>query len=91
MKPLDSVEVRREAQRIVEAQEVRRRDALRRESARRVRSWARASRGKLTHFTVGDFVLVARVLKMWQQAKLVSRWTEPSRVVSDDRERVYKV
>lgn len=78
-------------QRIVEAQEARRRDVTWHKIARRARSHARVSRGELPHFTVSDFVLVAWVRKSGPQAKLLSRWTRPWRVILDDREHVYTI
>ena len=50
------------------------------------------SRGKtLPHFTVGDYVLVARVSKQGKHRKLMSTWTGPSRVANGDKEHVYAV
>ena len=50
------------------------------------------SRGKtLPHFTVGDYVLVARVSKQGKHCKLMSTWTGPSRVANGDKEHVYAV
>ena len=43
------------------------------------------------HDTVGDFVLVAHVRKCGKHAKLVSEWTGPWQVLSDDREQVNTV
>ena len=42
-------------------------------------------------FTVGDYVLVARVRTQGRQNKLVGTWTGPWRVVNDDKEHVYSV
>lgn len=78
-------------QRVVEAQEARRRDVLRRKDAVSAKSRARPSRRELPHFTVGDVVLAVRVRKSGPQVKLASRWTEPWRVVSDDWQHVYTV
>lgn len=63
MKPLDREVVRWEAQKIVEAQKSRRRDALRRKSAGRGKNRARANRGKLPRSTVRDVVLATMVRK----------------------------
>ena len=60
-------------------------------AADRQHSRARASHGTLPHFTVGDYVFVARVRKQGKHKKLVSTWTGPWRVVNDDREHVYIV
>ena len=47
-------------------------------------------RGKtLPHFTVGDYVLVARVSTQGKHRKLMSTWTGPWRVAKDDKEHVY--
>ena len=49
-------------------------------------------RGKtLPHCTVGDYVLVARVSRQGKHRKLISTWTGPWRVASDDKEHVYAV
>jgi len=49
-------------------------------------------RGKtLPHFTVGDYVLVARVSRQGKHRKLMSTWTGPWRVANDDKEHVYAV
>ena len=49
-------------------------------------------RGKtLPHFTVGDYVLVARVSTQGKHRKLMSTWTGPWRVANDDKEHVYVV
>ena len=36
-----------------------------------------ASRGQLPNFVVGDYAMVARVLRSGSTAKLVSTWTGP--------------
>ena len=51
----------------------------------------RASRGELPHFTVGDYVLVARVRTHGRHPNLMNTWTGPWRVENDDREHVYTV
>ena len=49
-------------------------------------------RGKtLPHFTVGDYVLVARVSRQGQHRKLMSTWTGRWRVANDDKAHVYAV
>ena len=49
-------------------------------------------RGKtLPHFTVGDYVLVARVSRQGKRRKLKSTLTGPWRVANDDKEHVYAV
>ena len=49
-------------------------------------------RGKtLPHFTVGDYVLVARVSRQGKHHKLMSTRTGPWRVANDDKEHVYAV
>ena len=46
-------------------------------------------RGKtLPHFTVGDYVLVARVSRQGKHRKLMSTWTGPWRAANDDKEHV---
>ena len=47
-------------------------------------------RGKtLPNFTVGDYVLVARVSRQGQHRKLITTWTGPWRVANDDKAHVY--
>ena len=49
-------------------------------------------RGKtLPHFSVGDYVLVARVSRQGKRRKLKSTLTGPWRVANDDKEHVYAV
>ena len=49
-------------------------------------------RGKtLPHFTVGDYVLVARVSRQGKHRKLMSTWIGPWRVANDDNAQVYAV
>ena len=43
----------------------------------------------LPHFTVRDYVLVARVSKQVKHRKLTSTWTGPWRVANEDKEHVY--
>lgn len=58
-------------------------------------SWERErkvlSRGELPDFSLGGFVLVARRRKAARNEKLVSEWTGPWGLVSDDREHVYTI
>ena len=49
------------------------------------------SRQDSTDFTVGDYVLVARVSRQGKHRKLMSTWTGPWRVANGDKERVYAV
>ena len=76
---------------IIEAQEQLQQCAVERRGTHRERERRRRSRGELPNFTVGDFVLVARVRKEGRHAKLMSQWTRPRKVVSDYREHVYTV
>ena len=49
-------------------------------------------RGKtLLHFTVGDYVMVARVSRRGKHRKLMSTCTGPWRVANEDKEHVYAV
>ncbi|CAB1109586.1 unnamed protein product [Ectocarpus sp. CCAP 1310/34] len=52
---------------------------------------AAASRGDLPAFTVGDYVMVARVRRSGITPKLSSTWTGPWRVVSAAKKHVYGV
>ena len=49
------------------------------------------SRQDLPHFTVGDYVLVARVSRQGKHRKLKSTWTGPWRVANADKEQMYAV
>ena len=49
------------------------------------------SRQDSAAFTVGDYVLVARVSRQGKYRKLMSTWTGPWRVANDDKEYVYAV
>ena len=72
-------------------------EELRREVLERVRAAARdrkrvaASAGSMSHFEVGDYVLVARVRKLGSAPKLVITWTGPWRVVSGGSPHVYNM
>ena len=53
---------------------------------------ARGGRSKtLPHFTIGDYVRVARVSRQGKHRKLMSTWTRLWRVANDDKEDVYTV
>ena len=56
--------------------------------ARLERHWVWES---LPHFTVGDYVVVARVSRQGKHRNLMSTWTGPWRVANDDKEHVYPV
>ena len=45
----------------------------------------------LSHFTLGDYVLVARVSGQGRRHKLRCTWTGPWRVANDEKEHVYAV
>ena len=91
LNPVDEDKLRQHVRGIIDAQEQLQREAVERRGAVRERERNLRSRGELPHFTVGDFVLVARTRKAGRNAKLMSEWTGPWRVVSDDREHVYAV
>lgn len=54
-------------------------------------SWERSSSREMPQFAVGDYLLVPRVYQQEHHPKIVSTWTEPWRVVSEDKEYVYTV
>ena len=61
---------------LVDTQEELLAGVLQRVDANRCQHRARGSRGKtLPHFTVGDYVLVARVSRQGKHCKLMSTWT----------------
>lgn len=45
----------------------------------------------MPQFTVGDYVLVARIRRVGSHPKLMSKWVGPWRVVNDDKEHVYTI
>ena len=45
----------------------------------------------LPHFTVDDYVLVARVSRLGKHRKLMSTWIRPWRVANDDKDHAYAV
>ena len=53
----------------------------------RHRVWERVK--ILPHFTVGNYVLVARVSRQGKHRKLITTWIGPWRVADDDKEHVY--
>ena len=75
---------------LVDTQEELLAGVLQRVDADRRHHRARGSRGKmLPRFTVGDYVLVARVSKRGKHRKLTNTWTGPWSVAIDDKEHVY--
>ncbi|CAN0208839.1 unnamed protein product, partial [Discosporangium mesarthrocarpum] len=54
---------------------------LKRVEHNRARQREAASRGIMPNFSLGDFVIVARIRKRSSTPKLVSTWTSPWRVV----------
>ena len=91
LSPLDGQVLRDHIQRVTEAQECMHARVIQRLTHQRQQRRERASRGELPHFTVGDYVLVARVRKQGKHPKLMSTWTGPWRIENDDREHVYNV
>ena len=89
--PVDEEKLRQYVRGIFEAQEQLQRETVERSESERQRARQAISRGDLPHFTVGDYVLVARARKGGRHAKLMNTWTRPWKVVSDDREHVYTV
>ncbi len=56
-----------------------------------MRQRSTASRGSLPDFSVGDYVLVARVRRSGSTPKLVTTWTGPWRIVTAAQQHVYGV
>ena len=91
LSPVDPRELQEGIQGVTAVQE-RLHDRVRQRAAHaQQQSRHHASRGQLPHFTVGDYVLVARVHQPGKHHKLVSTWTGPWQVVNDDQEHVYTV
>lgn len=91
MKP-DGRTMREHVQGIVEAQEQLHNAAATRRETSRSRECVEMSRGEPPHFTVGEILSWWRGSgKSGKHAKFVSEWTHSWRVVSEDREDLYKV
>ena len=87
--PIDETRLQQLVASLVDTQEELLAGVPQRVDADRRHHRARGSRGKtLALFTVGDYVLVARVSK---HRKLMSTWTGPWRVANDNKEHVYPV
>jgi len=91
LSPVDPQELRNRVQQVTAAQEALHVQIVERVKQARQQSRERASRGQLPHFTVGDYVLVARVRQPGKNSKLESTWTGPWQVTNDDKEHVYTV
>ena len=91
LSPIDRHVLQENIQRVTQAQEELHARVLARVTQAREQSRERASRGELPQFTVGDYVLVARVRKQGRNQKLMNTWTGPWRVTNDDKEHVYTV
>ena len=90
--PIDEDRLQQLVVSLVHTQEELLAGVLQRVDADRRHHCARASRGKrLPHFTVGDYVLVARVSRQGKHCKLMSTLTGPWRVANDDKEHVHAV
>ena len=89
--PIDETRLQQLVLSLVDTQELLA-GVLQRVDADRRHHQARGSRGKtLPHFTVGDYVLVARVSKQGKHRKRMSTWTGQWRVATDDKEHVHAV
>ena len=77
---------------LVDTQEKFRAGVLQRVDADRRHHPARGSRAKtLPHFTVGNYVLVARVSRQGKHRKPMSTWTQQWCVANDNKEHLYAV
>ena len=88
---VDEERLREHVRSIVSAHDELQKQVVERRDVQRQQTRTLSSRGELPHFTVGDYVLVARVRKEGKHAKLMATWTGQWQVASDDREHVYVV
>ena len=88
---LDVDQLQQQIQSIVLAQTDLHKQVLKKVESNRARQRSAASRGVLPEFSVGDYVLVARVRRSGVTPKLSSTWTGPWRVVSAAKKHVYGV
>ena len=90
--PIDENRLQQLVVSLVDTEEELLAGVLQRVRADRRHHRVRGSRSKtLPHFTVGDYVLVARVSRQGKHRRLMSTWTGPCRVANDDKEHVYAV
>ena len=76
---------------MVAAQSQLHKEVLDKVQANRGKQRVATSRGSLTNFCVGDYVLVARVRRSCSTPKLLMTWTGPWRVLVAQRSHVYGV
>eukprot|EP00903_Cladosiphon_okamuranus_P017345 g15980.t1 len=88
---LDAEALTQHVRHIVNAQTALHKEVLDKVESNRAKQRKAASRGQLPNFTVGDYVLVARVRRSGLTPKLASTWTGPWRVVTAQQEHVYGV
>ena len=81
MDVLDDKALRKKVQSVVEVQS----------QANRGKQRVAVSRGNLSNFAVGEYVVVARVLRSGSTTKFIMTWTGPWRVVVAQRPHVYGV
>ena len=91
MDVLDEKALRAKVQNVVAPQSQLHKEVLDMVQANRGKQRAAASRGNLTNFVVGDYVLVAWVQGGGSTLNLLMAWTEPWRVVVAQRLHVYGV
>ena len=88
---LDARALRQHLQGVVEAQSQLHKEVLDKVQANPGKQRVAASRGSKPNFTVGDYVLVARIRRSGSTPKPLMTWTGPWRVVVADRQHVYRV
>ncbi|CAB1109830.1 unnamed protein product [Ectocarpus sp. CCAP 1310/34] len=88
---LDATKLKQQVQNVIQTQAVLHKQVQQKVDHNRARQRAAASRGDLPAFTVGDYVMVARVRRSGITPKLSSTWTGPWRVVSAAKKHVYGV
>lgn len=73
----DKVQITDRLGNIISTQDVLLRGILERHNEQRQHTRVQQNRGELPHFTVGDYVLLARVRKEGRNAKRMTTWTGP--------------
>ena len=89
--PIEPAKLREHIEQVTKAHEALQERVVEQLARTRQQRREQASRGHLPNFTIGDYVLVARVRQQGRHRKLMSTWTGPWRVANDDRDHVYTV
>ena len=88
---LDHAAMKLHVQQLVDAQTELHKQVAARVEKNRAKQRAAESRGALPNYSVGDYVMVARVRRSGLTPKLAATWTGPWRVVTAEKKHVYSV